>query len=987
MVRIPLPKALPLLLLTLAGPSGGQLELPGSPARSGAPGVPGRRGDLAPGSEPIGLDLPAGAVPEGQPTTPRTVPEGVPESDGARGLFDALERASSTSAVEGVLERLRALGPAALPEARARLEGARAAVLLAAGRTCLLLGTAEDRSRVADRLTRALPAEAGTALLDELARLDPVIVSPEFLVGLLDHPTGALRNAAHDALESRLSPALLGPLGAVLDGSRTASRLLALDLVARCTDPAGRNLVLSRLGDPSAEVAERAAGWLAADVEAQPVLLERAFDAGGPTERAQAYALLALVRREELSGEILLGPERVEALRRAMDSTTPAVAGASAIALARVGYRTPSVDREGWLDREVPHWLVRYGTGAVFHSDFSAFEGPCLRALALLSGQRFGTGEAARRWWAETATGFRARRGVIEVAPGAESTLRVELDAGAGRWALIGPLSDGSAAPRELFLDEVQAERLVRRLEALGVLGIGVPSTPPPGGDESFVEVRIGRDAKVFAFARGAEPSWFRALLEELGERVQSLRWQLFHEPGVTQRAAWLARREAFSDDRAPSERERALKDLVLELARRAPPAERVPYVAELERLLGRVGVVEGRDLVPCLALLEDQPVFDLQTARLVELARLAAGAAGREGDDPAGPSPARRVLERVLERYGSVAAEAAAALARDVEPAERRALCTDPRPVARAAAARALGSALDPAERALAIELLDDSDPSVLCGVLGPLRERPDERARDRLHALVGHADPDVRAAALEALGRLGGEGVHDLALLGLADPDPAVQLGGVRALAELRDPRSASLLASLLVRGPGSPLQAPARLGLLRMGEPGVLECLRLAGSSSPRTRREAGLFLAEALRPEAVRSLLTALTEDPADERVAFELAVLTGVDLRAAPRPAEAWWEWWDGVVHDDAWAWFQAAAERAGHRAPTDVPTGRAADLDPQLAAFLRGVVDSPHPALAERALRELEARLRIEPSGTGSEVRRAEVDAALEARR
>jgi hypothetical protein len=976
MVRSLLPKALPLAMVALAGPLPGQLDLPG--ATRAAP--PGRRGDLAPGSEPAGLDLP-----EGADLAIRPADEVPPASiSPARKIFGDLERNPGTGAVQRSVEGLLALGEEGLDEARLHLDGSRPAALLVAGHVCLTAGTAEDRAVVADRLTRTLPAEVGPQLLAELAQRDPVIVSPGYLVALLEHPTSAMRGAASRALEERLTPALLGPLGSVLESPRAATRLLALDLVAGCADPAARNLLLSRLGDASAEVAGRAAGLLAGDPLAEVPLLERAFEDGGPRSRAQAHALLALVRREEVSGSVALLPRHVEALRRSMESSIPAVAGAAAVALARIGHRSPSVDREGWLDREVPHWLVRYGTGAVFHSDFSALEAPCLRALALLSGQHFTTGTAARTWWAENASGFRARRGAIDVFPGAEAQLRVELEAGAGRWALVGLQVSGSTAPRELFLDEDQALRLLRRLEDRGLLGAEFPPTAPPSGDELFVEIRIGPDAKLFSYPPGSQPGWFTALLDELGERVDSLRWQLFHEPGVTQRAAWFERHEAFSDDLAPTERERAFKDLLLGLARQTPLTERAPFLAELERLFGRPGVVEGRDLVPCLALLEDVPSPDPQAGRWIELARLAAGALAREGTTGTGSSPARQVLERVLERFGDGAGEAAAALAGDLAPAERGSLCRDVRPAARAAAGRALCAALDDEERAQALELLGDGEALVVLGVLDELWKRPDERARTGIVALTGHEEPAVRARALAVLGRLGGEGVYDLALLGLADPDPLVQGAGAEALADLRDPRAASLLSSLLVRGPGSPFHEPARRGLLRLGEAGVEECLRLAGSTSARTRREAGLLLAAALRPEAARSLLTTLTEDPTDERVAWELAVLTGVDLRAAPDPPEAWWDWWDGVVHDDAWSWFLAAAERSGFRAPAEGRAPSALDASPEWELFLRAVVRSERAALSERALRELERRLGIEPREVPDEVRRAAVEARLE---
>src|SRR6185503_11991756 len=101
-------------------------------------------------------------------------------------------------------------------------------------------------------------------------------------------------------------------------------------------------------------------------------------------------------------------------------------------------------------------------------------------------------------------------------------------------------------------------------------------------------------------------------------------------------------------------------------------------------------------------------------------------------------------------------------------------------------------------------------------------------------------------------------------------------VQAAGVAALAELADPGSASLLASLLARGADSPLYAEARRGLLRLGAAGTEECLRLARSAGARARREAALVLGQALAPEAAGFLVPLLAEAPHDERVLWELS---------------------------------------------------------------------------------------------------------------
>jgi hypothetical protein len=123
-------------------------------------------------------------------------PEAVTPEEAARGLFRDLAGSRDLGKAAAVLERLLALGPSVVPLARAALPGGHAPTLLVAGRLLLIGGTSEDRAAVAERLTRALPAEAAAPLLGELVARDPVLSSPEYLLGLVDHPSPAMRSAA-----------------------------------------------------------------------------------------------------------------------------------------------------------------------------------------------------------------------------------------------------------------------------------------------------------------------------------------------------------------------------------------------------------------------------------------------------------------------------------------------------------------------------------------------------------------------------------------------------------------------------------------------------------------------------------------------------------------------------------------------------------------------------------------------------------------------
>ncbi len=952
----------PLGLLLVGAVAGAQLDLP---ERPGTPAKPAKAPVLPDPARPakgdaVPLDLPD--APTGlsspDPAAPAATGAPGPEED-ARALFRELAQQRDASRAGALIERLLALGPGAVPVARAELGSSRAAVLLAAGRVCLGAGTSAERAAVAERLTRALPSEIAAALLDELLARDPMLASPDYLVALLEHPTASVRTRAAQALATRLTPATLAALGPALASSNSAARAAALELVARVPDPLAWNLLASRLGDPSARLAQRAASQLAGIDAAETLLLERAFPAErvpGPLEwdRARAYALLALVEREESKKCVLLEATRCESLLGGLASPRALVAGACAIALARVGFRS-AAGSDTWLDREVPHQLVRAGTGAEFHADFSALERPALRALGLLSGEGFGPdGDAWRRWWLEHAAGFRARRAVIALAPDAAAQLGLWFADERGRiTTLLGPARPAPrGGGRVLRLDGPSAERLLARLEAAGVFGIAhLPDPRGTGGAGEFV-VAVGDQEKRF----DARASWVEELREPLLDLARENLWQLCFDPAETSAEAWWRSQQAHYAALAPLERQREVKRLLIGVLRRARGAARDEWLADLRALHDELGVPEAADFEPLLAVLASEASFEPRGAVLCELARVAAAGAGAERAEPLARE---RLVALGLERFGPEADAALARVARELEPAALRALAADPRPRARALAPEGLLRAS--AEPELVRALLQDPEPVVRLAVLTALTEVPREELRPALLECARSGASELRPPALRALVPLGGKDVRDAALEALGDAEPAIQLAGVSALAELADPGSASLFASLLARGPGSPLYAEARRGLARLGPVGVEECLRLARSAGTRARREAALLLAEAFAPEAAGLLLTILSEDPHDERVAWELSVLAGQDFTREAQPERAAWAWWDLVVHDDPLAWLLAAAERAGIPAPSAAALRDAGSLEG--AHFLLSVAGLPASPLVERAVRELERLL------------------------
>lgn len=973
-----------LLLLCLAPALAAQLDLPARPQEGAGRSpveLPSRARGSTAGGPGLDLPVPAPAAPpaEGLPAAPAAPVE---PAD-APALFASLEpvRAPDDPRLAPALERLRRLGGAALEPARAGLESASLGVLVASARLLLADGAPEDRQRVAARLRRDLPSAAAPPLLAALVARDPVLASPAFLAELLDHPSGAMRQAAERLLLERADPLALPYLPARLASDRSDTRLRALRVAVRTGGGAAVPLIASRLDDPTASVAKEAVRAMALEnapgVDA--LLRQRAF-AGGLTDRGAAHALLALVEREDRRGEVAVTLDDLPELLPALRAGEPIVSGAAACALAGVGFRNPSSPATAWLDREVPHALVRLGTGAEFHRDFSTLQPIALRRLAMISGEALGEdGLSWRRWWTEAARGFHARRGVLSVESGGEEALCVELRrAGQEPLRLAGPSSPRAEEEGTLLIGPEACAHLVGVLRDEGVLGL---ERLPSGRREEALAlaVQVGEQEKRFAFGRAQVPPWVERVAAALEAHAGEEAWQRFRDRTrhVTQRAFVADEGPWWSAARAPRERARRLCGLVLSALASLPATARAGGMAELERLYGEQAAAAEEDLPALVALAADEPQGSERFERLVALA-LEAAASGAQGRP--GAEDTERLLELCLRRGETGVEPLARVLAAAGDERVAAAAADGRAPVRRAAARAAAG---DPSPRAteLLIGLLADADEDVVAAAAQGLGPRGGDAVRRALQARAADAPAGLRAPLLRAVGRAGGEGARDVLVLAMAEEDPALQLAAVEGLAELADPATAALLVSILARGRGPQWTEPARRALLRIGEPAWPQLQRVASSSKSRGQREAALLLSEQGVADALPTLITLLEIDPSDEELAEEIAVASCVDLRASPERERAWWDWWSQVVHDDARAWFRAALERAGLRAPEEAKLAAPGRGE---ALFLVEVAtgEAIPWVLAERARRELARALGRPldalPADAGARVRLAD---------
>jgi HEAT repeat protein len=1011
--HLPIKSLLMIACLAAAAPSAtAQLDLPDRPKKRPAPSsksvdLPEEpRGNLAervigsnPNQEPERgskssgeLDLPSAASSKRRPAAPRSESGPAPApleappaslaqpSDAAQFIMAELRRAREVDArfTEQAVRSLLDLGEPGLRAARAALNADHAPLVLVSARVLLNSPAAPDRKLVSERLRTRLPNAACSPLVDAFVRLDPVAASPSVLCELLDHKQRGVRTAAQRSLNGRSTPDMVEPLRSALESKRTDTRLRALELLRAIDDASVRGILLDRLKDPAARVAMRAASGLSL-LEGEDVvaaLLRRAF--GGPwILRDGAYALLALIEREDTQLAPVLDERHVESLLVGLTSSDPFVSGVCASALAGVGFRSASLVDAEWLDRDVPHELVRGISGIAFHSDFTSLLPAATRRLDLISGKSFGNdGPSWLGWWSEEGEGFKARRAHLFATPEDATSLVVDFvsteEIGiADRFRLLGPAAQAENAARgaseELRLSGLQARDFFALLGREGALTAermpGVRGISGSAGRELSITV-AGR-AKTFRFTQGASEPWFEKLVATAASLRERNRWQRYHDPlqYTTAQEMWVAESAWWDEDHGELERDLRLKRMVFDVLPLREVDQRDEGLRELRRIYQDPATVQPDDFPKLVTLLGDEAFIGPRARVFLDLLL------HHIEPTEAVNTHAQILATAMLDTFGSHAAPELAEVFARAGRAFVRAAALDPRPDMRSLACAQLVRNPEPRDTELLLELLADRLQEVELAAIDAVGQGRLEAARTELLVRARLAEPVLRRAALRAIGTMGGEGVLDALVVSLSDKHPDVVRGAAEGLAELGDPETAPLLVSLLSRGRASEIFEPARQGLLRLGAAAWPDLLRAVNTPGHRAGREAALVLSLQGVVESVPALMSMLTQNPADAFIARELAVLTCIDMRKQGDPQKAWWDWWEDVVHGDSLVWLCAALERRGVRAPppADVRAGtRAGTL------FLLDVVareDAVDAHVVERARRELARLLDADPGG------------------
>ncbi|MEL6429360.1 MAG: HEAT repeat domain-containing protein [Planctomycetota bacterium] len=956
------------------------IDLPGARrARGGA--AAGASGGAPAGAASAPTGGASGSAPNGasDPAADPFAPV-VPDARGAaRVLLDRMTkvRRVTDSELDEIAQRLARLGDDGLEVARYALAQSEAPMITCGARALLEGGTGADADLVVRRLRGSIPRGAAPVVLDDLLELDPTRGTNELLVDLLAHDSGQVRRSARSALSDRLTSDDLTGLISVLALRSAEKRRGALEMIAKLEPDYAVDPLLSALDDRSTSVAKVAIEALArVEHSTVDVDLERRLFARGTLGVPEARALLAIVEREDRTGTPILSGAAVPMLVEGLRLPIPLVANASALGLAGIGFRSDSDEVSEWLDGPVPEQLVRAVAGVEFFDGFDLVREPAIRRLRQISGTNHGRdGDEWRRWWIDARPTFSATRVRIPVEP--DDALRVLVQvhdpAYGAPVTLAGPglaADDGFEEPEvgvTYYLFPEDARALLDLLATQGVFGAerlpGVRGTLGVGAKS--LEVAIGPRRKAFRTGVDFEQRWFGAIVQRAYGLSRRYGWETCAVPDVhaDRRAFFLERLEEWTANDDPTARGDGLEAAVFRHLAAVETAERGPGLVALFDLDTTMGVLGLDDVYPLMTLLEDESIYGQRAVEIVDLAQSAIGIEGDARESLSGTALDRALLlmDTVERTFGTGGLEGIESTLRRLDDTHVAEAAADTRVLRRVAAARVLGGYEPGRVGEDVVETLDrlarDADPDVRGAAMRALGGHGVTSARELFEERARSGSVADRAVAVEMLGRVGGPNALTLIVDALTAPDDRLHLPAARGLAALGTADAAPLLTSLLRSTSNEALRSVARDGLVALGAEAKRELLVGLRSTDERLRRTSALILGELLEPRAVPELGMLLTLDPTDRTVQDELRVLTCVDYGDESSPGASYLRFWEEAEQRDALSWFLAGATRRGLRPPARPDFEGAGTRDAR--AFCVAAQTGADAPFAERARREL----------------------------
>lgn len=927
-----------------AAPAAGQDAPPGRPA----PGNQGGRGDK--GRDPVEFgDPPAPAEePEKEPPVPESGRRTEPQI-----LVEQLSRWPSSEAKQASIV-LAAQPTVSFPLLKERMLDPDIDWRAVAGVAATLgkIGDARGIELIEAKLQDRRMYLHSATLLDALVRIDPVGAKARLRAALL-HPASAVVKEAADRLESRVSLADAPHLRDIIEAGGTSARAAATRLLARADPEGARADLVSLLRDPSSEVGFEAALAVSRDNSPECIAMLGQATASA-VDRQLAYAMLSLAAIAERTGDLVadeavirtaLGGRGVKSLNRLNRAC-------AAILLADIGYFHQVKVVDDALETTVVPALVDTWVGTEYWADMKTIRPVALRRLERISG-RYGVERPEEwvNWWERVRNDFRARRILREVTPDTVSSFVLEVsghDAPGSETTRLTAAPDLLSAAVEgeapVLLVEADALELGRVVNESGLLDS--TTDEKNSQDDGPLVFRISaasRSRRVTMRAATAEKG-VQALLAHVTDLRTRYGWQRYRPFGSTMNVEEFVETmaPAFALERPQTDRRRALARLVvgsidpssqtqgvraLEDLRGWEDLPEVLADAEVDALLKILGRQEGFSPVGelCLDVLGRcgrpealEAMLDFlatrPSPRTHELTVRVLGSATplQLGDALTSERAELRVAAQAALREGALSGAEIAAARRGVE---------DPHPLVRAEAVRALGRLRSEDSRAelerLAMEPGDLRMAAVeALGLLGGKASLP------VIMTAYASNDPALRVAAIDAFAKAGEpEGLSAIVFAMSGDPSPLVREVAGRAIRSLGNDRAAGALR-LLVIDPGQPegprATAVKGLALLR-GSSASPDLVRLLRDPAAEVADEAALALARWREAEAFDRLLDMLKNGrrPSQARQALESLSLERFDQDDPAMLMALYSGWWDLAKETGRRAWLRDALRQRG----------------------------------------------------------------------
>lgn len=288
---------------------------------------------------------------------------------------------------------------------------------------------------------------------------------------------------------------------------------------------------------------------------------------------------------------------------------------------------------------------------------------------------------------------------------------------------------------------------------------------------------------------------------------------------------------------------------------------------------LGRIG--DARSVRPLIEALEDP-----------ELTVEAAGALARIGDARAYDSLLPLLgHRRAAVRQAAIGALNSLGQARMEQDMKR--LLDDPNPHVRESAARIAGYFGYAACASRLLERLNDEDESVRRAAIETLPYLQDTEAAPLLDAALSDRSPKIRAAAAQSLGNLDDEVSLPGLTRALRDSDSWVRYYAARSLGQLRNAGMLDPLCAVLSTDPAPQVRIAAAEALGRIGGERAIEALSPLAASDDRDLARAALLALGAIRhADAMRVVRGVLRAGDAALRLEAVHAIALGRNREAA-----------------------------------------------------------------------------------------------------